>query len=268
MYRKLNQERTKMRLKLKLALAIACLPIFLYLWPSSLGGDSEFIVVTGNSMLPAIESGSLAMVKKSPTYEVGDIAVYKNDALNRTVIHRIVTENDNGFTFQGDNNRQRDPGIITQDKIHGKVMFIAPYVGYLLNLFKNPMIIALLALAGGATIFKKKNKNEKKKKKDTSRSFFSVAILTNMISYAIVQVSISMGITPQGDGFTKYLFKIFEPYVASTLAFAMWLFATIGIYLVVKHYQVQTTKKLQHYSPNSTLQIKQQDSMLYACEAF
>jgi len=60
-----------MRSKLKLVLAIASLPIFLYLWPSHFGGDTEFISVNGISMLPTIESGSLAIAKKSPTYDVG-----------------------------------------------------------------------------------------------------------------------------------------------------------------------------------------------------
>ena len=257
-----------MRSKLKLIFAIASLPVFLYLWPANLGGDTEFISVNGISMLPTIESGSLAIAKKSPTYDVGDIAVYDSEILNKTVIHRIIATQDNGFVFQGDNNPVKDPGIITQDKMRGKVIFVAPYVGLVPQLFKNPLIMAVAVLGSMAGMYGKKDKKGKKQKKGAMQSFFLSALLINLASYVLVQISISIGIKPNMDGFTNYLFKILEPSFASTIAFAMWFFAIIGINLVIRHYQVSSSKKLEQTSKNNTLQLKEDNSLQLAGEVF
>jgi signal peptidase len=257
-----------MRSKLKLIFAIASLPVFLYLWPASLGGDTEFISVSGISMLPTIQSGSLAIVKKSPTFDVGDIAVYNSDILNRTVIHRIIALQDNGFVFQGDNNPAKDPGIISQDKMRGKVIFVAPLVGFIPQLFKNPLIMAVAVLGSMATMYGKKDKKGKKQKKGPMQSFFLPAILVNLSSYILVQISISVGIKPNMDGFTNYLFKILEPSFASTIAFAIWFFAIIGIHFVIRYYQGSSSKKLEQTSKNSTIQLKEENSLQLAGEVF
>jgi len=257
-----------MRSKLKLIFAIASLPAFLYLWPASLGGDTEFISVNGISMLPTIQSGSLAIAKKSPTYDVGDIAIYQSDILNKTVIHRIIELQDNGFVFQGDNNPIKDPGIITQDKMRGKVIFIAPFVGFIPQLFKNPLIMAVAILGSMATMYGKKGKKGKKQKKGPMQSFFLPAIIVNLSSYVLVQISISVGIKPNMDGFTNYLFKILEPSFASTVAFAIWFFAIIGIHLVIRYYQVSSYKKLEQTSKNNTIQVKEENSLQLAGEVF
>ena len=257
-----------MRSRWKLVFAIASLPIFLYLWPSNFGGDTEFISVNGKSMLPTIQSGSLAIAKKSLTYDVGDIAVYDSDILNKTVIHRIVGQKDNAFIFQGDNNPSLDPGTITQDKMRGKVIFVAPYVGFIPQLFKNPLIVAVAVLGSMAAMYGKKDKKGKKQKKGTTQSFFLPAILVNLASYILVQISISNGIKPNMDGFTNYLFKILEPSFASTIAFAFWFFAIIGIHFVIRYYQVSSSKKLEHTGKNNTLQLKEQNSLHVAGEVF
>ncbi|GEM_PF-3561266 len=258
-----------MRLKLKLITLMIFLPLLAYFWPSYLGGDTQFVVVNGQSMLPTFDPNSLAIVKKSPSYDVGDIAVYKDNDLNKLVIHRIIAQSDNGFTFKGDNNRYPDHAIVTQDNLVGKVIFVAPYIGYLPILFRNPVILALFILASAATMLgKKEKKGIKGNKKKKNESFFPIAILINLVSYAVMQVSISLGNTPTMDGLTNYLFKIFEPYIASTFAFATWFSVLIGIHFIVKHYQTSSAKRLEHFGKNGTLQIKEQGSMQLLAEAF
>jgi signal peptidase I len=256
-----------MGLKLKLAVILASLPLILYLWPSFLGGDTEFVAVNGISMLPTILSGSLAIEKKSATYEIGDIAVYDSDALGKTIIHRIIAQQSDGFIFKGDNNRSEDPGTITQDKIHGKVILVIPYIGVIPQLFKNPSIMAMAIIMSVAATFGKKGKKGKKGNKNTNRSFLPVAILINLASYVIAEISISSGTIPKMDGLTNYLFQIFEPYIASTLSFACWFFVIIGIYFLTKYYEARQAKRIE-YAGKNIIQIKEQNSMAFAGEAF
>ena len=258
-----------MRLKFKLILFIMFLPLLVYFWPSYLGGDAQFIVVNGQSMLPTFDPNSLAITKKAPSYDVGDIVVYKDDELHKLVIHRIIAYGDDGFQFKGDNNRYPDHAIVKPDHLVGKVIFVTPYVGYLPQLFKNPVVLALALLGSAATMFgKKKGNKPTKKKKGKSQSFFPIAILVNLSSYVIMQISISLGQTPTMDGYTNYLFKIFEPYIASTFAFATWFLVIIGIYAVSKYYKTNSNKRLEHFDKNGTLQVKEQGSMQLLAEAF
>ena len=249
--------------KLKIVVMFASIPIFLYFWPSFLGGDTEFIIINGESMLPTITSGSLAVAKSAQVYEVGDIAVYKDESNNRQVVHRIIEQNEDEFTFKGDNNKANDPGIVKAEMIHGKVIFVAPYLGYPSQYLKNPVIMSLTILASIAAMFSRKEK----KKKDTY-SFFSAAILINLMTYLVLQASISTGITPKMDGYTNFLFQIFEPYVASTISFATWFFVIVGLNLMIKYYQEHSAKKSGVVAQNGTLQIKGQDSVHFASQAF
>ena len=249
--------------KLKIVVMFASIPIFLYFWPSFLGGDTEFIIINGESMLPTIISGSLAVAKSAQVYEVGDIAVYKDESNNRQVVHRIIEQNEDEFTFKGDNNKAKDPGIVKAEMVHGKVIFVAPYLGYPSQYLKNPVIMSLTVLASMAAMFSRKEK----KKKDT-HSFFSVAILINLVTYLVLQASILTGITPKMDGYTNFLFQIFEPYVASTISFATWFFVIVGLNLMIKYYQAHSAKKSGVVAQNGTLQIKKQDSVHFASQAF
>ena len=250
--------------KLKLIVAIGSLPLFLYFWPSFLGGDTEFMIVNGPSMLPTIQSGSLAIVKKTQSYDVGDIVAYKDSSSNRLVIHRIMVQKDDGFIIKGDNNKANDPGIIKQEAIRGEAIFVAPYMGYITNYLKNPVIMAVSILASMAAMFAKKEK----KKKDTQYSFLSIAILINLLSYLLSQISITRGVIPKIDGYSNYLFTIFEPYFASTLVFATWFFVIIGLHLMVRYYEWNSAKHLENVGHKGILQIKKQDNVQLAAQAF
>ena len=248
--------------KLKIIVMLASIPIFLYFWPSFLGGDTEFIIINGVSMLPTFASGSLAITKNTQAYEVGDIAAYKDES-DRLVVHRIIEQEEDGFIFKGDNNKAEDPGIIKPETIHGEVIFVAPYLGYLSQYLKNPVIMSLTVLASIAVMF---SRTEKKKKE--TYSFFSPAILINLLTYLVLQMSISTGITPKMDGYTNFLFEIFEPYVASTISFATWFFVIVGIHLMIKYYQAHSVQKFERIAQKGTLQIKEQSSVHLASQAF
>jgi len=140
------------------------IPLVIYFWPDTLGGDTTIMIVQGNSMLPAILPGSLVVAKTAPDYYVDDIVAYEADysGAKRIVVHRIIEERQNGFVIQGDNNPKKDVGLQTEDAILGKVLFSAPYMGDALGMLRNPI---LLVFAAGAVFWRSNNAKNKKGKK-------------------------------------------------------------------------------------------------------
>ena len=240
----------------KFFVIMGSLPLLLYLWPSFLGGDTEFTILSGKSMLPTIPSGSLAITKKAFDYEVGEIVAFvqKEGGVTKVVVHRIIEKIDNGFIIKGDNNPENDPGIISPEKIIGKVIFVTPYLGYLALFLKNPLVLTLSVVAVGAIMIP----NKKEQKKQNSRSMFLPAIAIMLLNYIVLQLAISMSVTPKDDFYTTFLFGIFEPYVASTLSFATWFFAIIGIHLLGR-YDIGVEKmRIQNTQASATTTIKKE----------
>lgn len=245
-----------MESKVKLLLVIVSIPIVMYFWPSSIGGDTEFTIVYGESMLPTIQSGSLAIGKKAIDYNIGDIVIYKMHEHDRTVIHRIVDRVETGFIIKGDNNPANDPGIYRHDEIIGKVIFVTPYLGYGALLLKNPIFMTITVLALAALM------PSKKEKKNNNQKLASLlpAVIISIITYVVIQISLSVGITPKADQYTTYLFRIFEPHFASTLSFATWLFVMLIVYLMARNYPAKARiTHLRFTSHKGMVQIKQSD---------
>ena len=90
-----------MNKKPKLIIGIALIPLAIYLWPAALGGDTQFLLVEGQSMLGTIEPGSFVVLKAQESYEVGDIIGFSTDIQSafsgRNVVHRIIEERDDGW---------------------------------------------------------------------------------------------------------------------------------------------------------------------------
>ena len=57
----------------QILIVIALIPVVIYFWPTSFGGDTTIMIVQGNSMLPTILPGSLVVAKEAPGYHVDDI---------------------------------------------------------------------------------------------------------------------------------------------------------------------------------------------------
>jgi len=233
-------------------------PLLLYLWPSFLGGDTEFTILSGKSMLPTIPSGSLAITKKAFDYEVGEIVAFvqKEGGFTKVVVHRIIEKVENGFIIKGDNNPVNDPGIIPPEKIIGKVIFVTPYLGYLALFLKNPLVLTLSVVAIGTIMTP--NKKEKQKRKENNHSMFLPAVVIMLVNYILLQLAISMSIMPKDDFYTTLLFSIFEPYVASTLSFATWFLAILGIHLLGRQGTGAENKNPQNVQSNATTTIKKE----------
>ena len=88
-------------------------------------GTKPMLIMSG-SMEPVIKTGSIVIGKKVANdldISVGDIYTYKNPNKNYTITHRIVSANDGGFVFKGDNNQKRDPVLVEPEWIQYKIIW-------------------------------------------------------------------------------------------------------------------------------------------------
>ena len=246
-------------------------PIFLYLWPSALGGDTDYMIVYGKSMLPTIEPGSIVITKKVHDYHIDDIVSYSQmeEDIEKTVVHRIIDEDEGGFIIKGDNNRKNDPGIVPPESIYGKAIFWITYGGYALEVARNPLVMAVISVAMLAVKSGKKEKlkqNHQTKPKKPDYTTFYIAIAMNLITYVLMQMSISAGIDPKVDVLTKFLFWMFVPPVASTLSFAGYSLFIIGIYFMAKTYKPKPSSTRKSNRGMRLLMQKESNPMLLGAQ--
>ena len=244
--------------KLKLIIGIAFIPLAIYLWPTALGGDTQFLLVQGQSMLGTIEPGSFVVLKAQESYEVGDIIGFSTPQQSsfggRNVVHRIIEENDDGFILKGDNNPKKDPGTVRSNQILGEVVFFTPFAGYILLFMRNPLVMIVLAVATFMMQFKKKKKKplpglkvEKKPKKKKKKNYvlFVPALVITIAVYFVIQVSFEAGIDePKADPFTRFLYDESGVYLGSTIAFALYFLLMLGLYFMAKNYDTIPRKIL------------------------
>lgn len=102
-------------------------------------------VVLSGSMEPEISVGDLLIVFQRKSYEVGDVVVYQDGKM--AVTHRIVSISGNEVITRGEANNT-DDAPITLEQIKGEVVFVIPYVGFVVNAIKTPICtICIFALS-------------------------------------------------------------------------------------------------------------------------
>ena len=248
-------------------LIVILLPLAVLFWPTTLGGDTGFLIVQGNSMLPTILPGSLVIIKKQPTYQIDDIVSYtlSEGTASKNVVHRIIDEAEGDFIIKGDNNPKQDVGLQSIDAINGKVVFATPYFGDLMLFVRNPVILFFSSVVIGVINWERKQRRVKKEKlrrirlglppeikkptdqmmpKKADYSFFLAAIGFNVLTYVVMQVSLSYHVRPDGDILTGFLYSIFETSFASTLAFGLYFFFILGLYFSAKVYEAKISRKM------------------------
>ena len=119
-------------------------------------------VVLSGSMEPELSVGDLLIVVPSGEYVVNDVVVFQD---GRTpVVHRIVRYEDGKAVTKGDANNAEDEPI-PREIIKGKVVFVIPFVGHIVNVLKTPF--GVLAMLGAAvwmmeSSFRKEKSEEQK----------------------------------------------------------------------------------------------------------
>jgi len=245
--------------KTKIIIIAVLVPIIFYLWPSGFGGDTIFLIVQGKSMVPTILPGSIVIVKETPPYQIDDIVAFtsRERSGQRIIVHRIIDETDRGFVIKGDNNPKKDPGYFPPRFIIGKAIFAAPYVGDVLSLLRNPVVLVITAIVMvaiqleqghrkkkkeklrrirlGITKFDipTKQKIQKKPKKPDYKLFF-VAIAFNVITYVAIKIQLASHMRVEGDALTGFFFNIFDADFASTIIFALYFVFILGLYFLAK----------------------------------
>lgn len=93
------------------------------LWPTSLGGSTSFVIVSGESMEPLYTPGDLVVARKGAP-AIGDVVVYRPDGLgDAKVVHKIVGGNGvSGWDVKGVNNAWLDQWHPTNADVVGVVV--------------------------------------------------------------------------------------------------------------------------------------------------
>ncbi len=133
---------------------VAVITAWILFAPPQLGGQTSYVIVNGNSMEPGMHRGDLAIVRKTSSYEVGDVVTYRHPQIG-PVIHRVIERDGARYVFQGDHNDFIDSYHPAQEELIGKLWIHIPGVGSWLTRFHNPFyMVGLLFVAfigfGGA----------------------------------------------------------------------------------------------------------------------
>ena len=129
---------------------LVCLFWAQYLRPQSLGGRASYVLVSGKSMLPRYHTGDLVLVEKQPSYHIGQLIAYrvpKGDPMaGAQVIHRIIGgDAQHGFVVRGDNRTAPDVWRPKPGDIVGAKALRIPNAVLILQFFRTPLLLALLA---------------------------------------------------------------------------------------------------------------------------
>lgn len=114
-------------------------------------GNYKVMIVQSGSMEPKIKTGSIVIVKPSPSYDVGDIITFGPTPKGKIpTTHRIIAENVNNsmeiYTTKGDSNDSADLKGVLQKDVLGKVYVSVPFVGYALTAAKEPIGFLILII--------------------------------------------------------------------------------------------------------------------------
>lgn len=122
---------------------------------SLFNGYHSYLVQSG-SMEPNILIGDVVITHKQTAYHVNDAITFNSPEANRIVTHRIVEIKDdsgNQFITKGDANREEDEAQITPKNIIGKVIFVIPKLGLLINFSQSTLGLIILIIIPAAGLF-------------------------------------------------------------------------------------------------------------------
>ena len=115
---------------------------------------SRTIIVSGPSMEPTMHTGDVMLVWPRPSYEIGDVVVYRVPedlpGAGALVVHRIVDHEADRLVLRGDNNDEIDPWKPQTDDVVGRQLLLIPRLGLIISLLRQPAVLAAL-VAGFVT---------------------------------------------------------------------------------------------------------------------
>lgn len=144
-----RRRRPRVPLLVKIAIAAIAFGVLALtgMLPQQLGGSFSYAITDGTSMLPTFHPGDLVIIRKEPSYHVGEVAAFHNEQLGVIVLHRIVAMRGDRYVFKGDNNDFDTSYEPTKSQIVGAEWLHLPGVGNVLLDLRIPVVAALLLAA-------------------------------------------------------------------------------------------------------------------------
>lgn len=134
-------------------------------------GIMPYTILSG-SMEPVIHTGSVVFINtKDRDVQIQDIAAFYDAGENdKTICHRIIDKQEDGFVTKGDANDVADMVLLTPNRVIGKYLFSLPQMGFVLEK-KVPLLCLYIALnlMEYALPEKKKEENEEDSKNEESK---------------------------------------------------------------------------------------------------
>ena len=112
--------------------------------------DFHVQTVLSGSMRPTVSPGDLAITQGVPinSLRVGDVIVFTPPTETQSLLHRIASRDGDVITTKGDANSVADPWHVTLKGTTGyRLVFVVPYVGWLIELRGAALVAAGLILA-------------------------------------------------------------------------------------------------------------------------
>ncbi|HEY4509643.1 MAG TPA: signal peptidase I [Candidatus Paceibacterota bacterium] len=128
-------------------LGVIALTILASIFPIT--GNYKILVVQSGSMEPGIPVGSTVVVKPAAEYNVGDVITFGPVTKTKPpTTHRIVgikgEQGNVSYVTKGDANEDSDPRAVAKKDVLGKVLFSAPYFGYIIDFARKPLGFILI----------------------------------------------------------------------------------------------------------------------------
>jgi signal peptidase len=138
-------------------IALAGVILLFLFFQFSLPGKLGLYIVRSGSMQPAIKTGSMAFVRPTGEYKVGDVITFGADSPGNTpTTHRIIEVSGDGqqisYRTKGDANKTADNFIVPKDTVVGKVVLSLPYLGYAIDTARKPWGFLLIIVLPAALI--------------------------------------------------------------------------------------------------------------------
>jgi signal peptidase I len=162
--------------------------------PSKLGGPTTVLVTQGNSMEPSFHSGDLAVVRRAPIYNVGDIVAYHLTS-ESVVLHRITAADNGNFVMKGDNNQWVDSTEPSGGDVVGKLWLHIPKAGGLLLQLHTPWGVGLAALAIVFTLMAGSRKPRRTARRRRVRAMEGSSRLTRPLDASILEEALGLVLT-------------------------------------------------------------------------
>ncbi len=133
-------------------------------------------IVESGSMAPTITTGSVIFISPADSYTVDDVVTFQRSTDKEVTTHRIIEERleegEEVFVTKGDANNVADIAPVKNTEVSGKVWGHIPYLGYVLNFFRQPIGFFILVVIPAVLVIEERVRKiiaETKLQKTTSK---------------------------------------------------------------------------------------------------